>query len=80
MPYKKCLPADEADMKKERYLGHHTICEKCREIWRMGKEMNNPELMLKAREAMGYGKRMHLKLKEYKEYRESGENNEEVIV
>ncbi|MFH1547461.1 MAG: hypothetical protein ABIC57_03165, partial [bacterium] len=76
MPYKKCEPADDVDMRKKRYFGHHTICEKCREIWRMGRELNNPELMLKAREAMAMGKRMHEKLKEYKSYRESGENYE----
>ena len=77
MPYKRLVPADEEDMRKKRYLEHHTICEKCREIWRLGKAMNNPELMLKACEAMSMGKRMHEKLKEYKTYRESGENYEE---
>lgn len=76
MPYKKVTPAGDADMRKKRYLGHHTICEKCREIWRMGRDLNNQELMLKAREAMAMGKRMHEKLKTFKEYRESGENYE----
>jgi len=76
MPYKKCEPADEVDMKKKRYQDHFTICEKCREIWRIGKALGNEELMLKAREAMAMGKRMHEKLKEYKSYRESGENYE----
>jgi len=65
MPYKRVEPAPEIDMKKKRYLGHHTICEKCREIWRIGKELGNEELMLKAREAMAMGKRMHEKLKSY---------------
>ncbi len=77
MPYKRCDPAPEIDMKKKRYIGHFTICEKTREIWRIGKELGNEELMLKAREAHAMGKRMHEKLKQHKSYRESGENHEE---
>ena len=74
MPYKRI-----SEMRKKRYLAHHTICEKTREIWRIGKELGNEELMLKAREAHAMGKRMHEKLKEYKLYRESGENHEEPV-
>ena len=75
MPYKRVNPvseeeielADEGNMNRVRYLGHHTICEKCREIYRIGKAIGNEELMLKAREAMAMGKRMHEKLKQYRE-------------
>lgn len=77
MPYKRVEPADVADMRKKRYVGHFTICEKCREIWRIGVATGNVELQMKAREAMAMGKRMHEKLKEYKVYRESGENVED---
>ncbi len=77
MPYKRIEPVDVSEIKKKRYIGHHTICEKCREIWRIGRELNNEDLQLKAREAMAMGKRMHEHLKRYKEYRESKENFEE---
>lgn len=79
MPYRRCDPVNEIEMKKKRYIGHFTICEKTREIWRIGKELNHPELMLKAREAMAMGKRMHeaLKTKAYQEYAASGDNHEE---
>jgi hypothetical protein len=79
MTYKRCEPAAVVDMKKKRYIGHFTICEKTREIWRIGRELGNEELMLKAREAMAMGKRMHeaLKQKAYKEYSDSGDNIED---
>ena len=76
MPYRKCEPAPVDDIERLRYVGHHTVCEKCRELYRIGKELGNPEIMMKAREAMGYAKRMHEQLKKFKEYRESGENQE----
>jgi len=74
MPYKHREPVSEEEiaevstMKRLRYSGHNTICEKCREIWRIGVETNNPELQLKAREAMAMGKAMHMKLKSYKNH------------
>lgn len=76
MPYKRYEPIDIAEIRKKRYIGHHTICEKCREIWRIAVELNNEELQLKAREAMAMGKAMHNHLKRFKEYRDSGENQE----
>lgn len=76
MPYPRVKPADVADMKKMRYLGHHSVCEKIREIWRIAKEIEHEEIQFKCREAMGMTKRMHEKLKEFKQYRESGENHE----
>jgi hypothetical protein len=71
MPYKRIPPADVGNMRKRRYLGHFTICEKTREIWRIGRELEEKgiaegiDLQLKAREAMAMGKRMQDKLKHY---------------
>ena len=94
MPYKRYPPAEESDMRKKRYMGHHTICEKWREVWRIGMKLSTInvenlsqealsivayDIMMKAREGMVLGKRMHEKLKGYKIYRDSGENNEEGI-
>lgn len=76
MPYKRVEPASLQDIRRKRFIGHHTICEKCREIYRIGVLLGNEELQLKAREAMAMGKRMHEHLKEYAKYRESGENEE----
>lgn len=76
MPYKRIEPADIADMKKLRYLGHHSVCEKIREIWRM---TENEEIKFKCREALAMTKRMHEKLKEFQTYRQSGENQEEEV-
>ena len=73
MPYKKVTPvseeeiSDESIMRNHRYDGHHTICQVCREIWRIGQETENGELQYKARLAMAMGKKMHDKLKYYKE-------------
>lgn len=64
MPYRKVPPADDEDMRKKRYLGHHTICEKLREIWR---ESDDPNIKMKAKEAMGMAKRMQAKLKIYRD-------------
>ena len=77
MPYKIIPPADEADMRKKRYLGHHSVCEKIREIWRIAKAKGDIETQFKCREALGMTKRMHEKLKEFKAYRDSGENHED---
>lgn len=73
MPYPRVEPASDADLKKQRYLGHHSVCEKIREIYRM---TDNQDIKFKCREAMAMTKRMHEKLKEFKAYRESGENQE----
>lgn len=71
MPYKRIPPADESNMRKRRYLGHFTICEKTREIWRIGRMLEEQgilegiEIQIKAREAMAMGKRMQDRLKYY---------------
>lgn len=74
MPYKNVTPAENAEMKRRRYIGHHTICEKLREIWR---ESDDPNIKEKAKLAMAMAKKMHFKLKEFEAYRLSGENHEE---
>jgi len=61
--------ADESDMKKIRYLGHFQVCEKSRELWRIGKELKNIDLMTKAREAMFMTKVMNEEMKRYKALR-----------
>lgn len=62
-------PAEIWLMKKKRYMGHHTVCETIREIYRM---TNDEEIKYKCRVAMAMTKKMHEKLKEYasKEYNE----------
>lgn len=62
--YQKVEPVDVAIMKKKRYHGHNTICEKLREIY-MATE--NEDIKLKCRVAMSMAKKMHEKLKKYKE-------------
>lgn len=74
MSYKRVPPADDSEMKRIRYLQHHTICEKLREIWR---ETEDPNIKMKAKEAMAMAKRMNEMLKKFREYRESGENQED---
>jgi len=68
--------ADEADMRRMRFLGHFQVCEQCRIVWRVGKQLKHTELMTKAREAMFFTKRMHENLKAFKAQRE--ENNDSI--
>lgn len=64
MPYPYVAPAPEIEMKKKRWKGHHTICETLREIY----ELTTDEVIKqKLLQAMGYAKKMHEKLKHYKE-------------
>jgi hypothetical protein len=58
-------------MKKNRYLGHFTICEKLREIFRETKDEN---IKYKARQAMSMAKRMQEKLKQYRDAQASREH------
>ena len=55
-------PAEIWLMKKKRYMGHHTVCETLREIYKM---TDNEEIKYKCRVAMAMTKKMHEKLKEY---------------
>ena len=62
--YQKVEPVDIAVMKKKRYHGHNTICEKLREIYML---TDNEDIKLKCRIAMTMSKKMHERLKKYKE-------------
>lgn len=71
MPYRRRQPvpeeemiADEADMRKQRYAGHHSICQVLREIWASTDDIN---LRVKARLAMAMAKAMNERLKYYKD-------------
>ena len=62
--YEKVMPTSIGVMKKKRYHGHNTICEKLREIYML---TDNDEIKMKCRIAMTMAKNMHNKLKSYKE-------------
>ena len=64
MPYKKVAPVPERKMLKDRYAGHHTICEVLREIYLAS---NDEDIKLKTRVAMAMAKKMHNRLKTYKD-------------
>jgi len=65
--YEKVEPTSIAIMKKRRYHGHNTICEKLREIFIL---TDDEVIKMKCRLAMTMAKKMHNKLKEYKEQRQ----------
>lgn len=73
MPYKRLPPVDLSWMNKKRYLGHFTICEKLREIFRTS---DDPEIKYKAREAMAMAKKMQDRLKQYRDAQAAREHVE----
>ena len=69
MSYKRRQPVREKEMLKERWAGHHTVCETLREIYKLadGREtFDNNEIKLKCRLAMAMAKAMQDRLKKYK--------------
>jgi len=64
MSYKRHQPIDEKYMHKERYHGHHTICQFLRDIYQLTED---EEIRLKCRVAMNMAKSMHNRLKVYKD-------------
>lgn len=64
MSYPKVSPVDERVMRRQRYAGHHTICQVLREIYEASDDDN---VRLKCRTAMAMAKKMHRKLKDYRE-------------
>jgi hypothetical protein len=54
--------ADDSYLKKQRYVGHHSVCEKIREIWRIAE----PPVKAKCKEAIAMTKHMHETLKKYR--------------
>jgi len=69
MSYEKHEPISEEKMLKQRYFGHHTICQMLRDIYIL---TDNEDIKLKCRIAMAMAKSMHNKLKQYKEAKDNG--------
>ncbi len=78
MPYKRRLPvpeeemlepAGESDMRKQRWSGHHTLCQTLREIYALADTIvshpGNADIRLKCRLAMAYSKAMNSRLQYY---------------
>ena len=63
MPYPKVEPVSVKDMMRKRYHGHFTICQKLRDIY-MATE--SEDIKLDCRIAMAMAKKMHEKLKWYR--------------
>ena len=70
MPYEKVEPISVKHMTNKRYHGHNTICEKLREIYML---TDNADIKMKCRVAMSMVKKMHNRLKYYRE-KEQGIN------
>lgn len=80
MPYKRVDPVgideilevadtlpdviDIKDIQKKRYEGHFTICQMLRDIFQM---TDNEDIRYKCRVAMAMSKKMHEKLKWYRD-------------
>ena len=67
MGYKRHKPVDIKEMEKDRWHGHHSICQFLRDIYQM---TDNDEIKMKARIGMSMAKSMHRKLKRYKKQEE----------
>ena len=64
MPYPRVEMVSEEQMLRDRHPNHHSICETIREIYEM---TEIPEVKLRCRIAMSMAKKMHFKLKEYRD-------------
>lgn len=69
MSYQKVTPVDERIMQRKRYAGHNTICQVLREIYAMS---GDEAVRTKCRTAMAMAKKMHNRLKAYKEQNTGG--------
>ena len=76
MPYKRVAPATLEEMEnavplrqmeKERWHGHYTICQKLRDMFH---SLDDTELKMECRIMMAMAKKMHEKLKYYREKEE----------
>lgn len=56
-------PESVYEMTRQRYKGHHTICQALRDIYAIS---DNEDVKMLARLAMAMAKAMHKKLKKYK--------------
>jgi hypothetical protein len=59
MPYKRRRPVDVREMKKTRWHGHYTICQKLRDLYN---KIDDEEIKLELRVMMAMTKSMHKKL------------------
>lgn len=64
MPYPRTKPYTEEEMFKEVHVGHHTICQTLRDIY---VKTEDPETKEQLRLVFAFGKKMHTKLKEYRQ-------------
>jgi len=63
MPYRRHEPVSESEMARDRYHGHHTICEKLREMYY---RTDDPQMKLDIRLCVAFAKSMNKKLQYYK--------------
>ena len=64
MAYPRVEPVAEKKMRRRRYQSHHTICQVLREIYALA---DSEEVKYKSRVAMAMAKKMHERLKYYKQ-------------
>jgi hypothetical protein len=64
MPYKRVDPVPVKKMLRKRYHGHFTICQKLRDIYVAS---DDEQVKLDCRIAMAMAKKMHERLKYYKQ-------------
>jgi hypothetical protein len=75
MSYKRREPVSEKEMLKDRYEGHHTVCQTLRDIYAL---TENEDIKYKCRLAMAMCKAMHKRLKKYKKmFDEQNESQKE---
>jgi len=67
MSYPKIDPVDERRMRRQKYKGHNTICQELRDIYVMS---TDETVRFKCRMAMAMAKKMHERLKYYKQQQE----------
>lgn len=72
MAYKQHEPVTERVMLKQRYAGHHTICQTLRDIY---VDVDDEDVKLKLRVAMSMAKSMHERLKVYAQKEVVGNDN-----
>jgi hypothetical protein len=69
MPYKHRDPVPESEMGRERYQGHHTICQILRDTYHLTEDST---VKINLRLAMAYAKAMNEKLQHYRHLEEQG--------
>lgn len=68
MGYPKIEPVDVNRMRRQKYKGHNTICQELRDIFALS---TDETVRYKCRLAMAMAKKMHERLKYYKQEREN---------